>query len=138
VDIESIVDQFNLNTEQARAFRLVASHSLASKPDPLRMFLSGAGGTGKSTVINAIWTYFNQRGQDRRFRLTSYTRIAARNISGMTIHSALMLNQRNKRGASTKTNCDLIAMWQGVDYLFIDEISMVGCKTLMEISNALC
>ncbi|KAK0229870.1 hypothetical protein EDD85DRAFT_751977, partial [Armillaria nabsnona] len=73
---------------------LVALHSLALQPEPLRMFLSGPGGTGKSTVINAIWTYFISRGQERRFRLTSYTGIAACNISGMTLHSALMLNQR--------------------------------------------
>jgi hypothetical protein len=28
-------------------------------------------------------------------------------------------------------------MWEGVDYLFIDEISMVGCAFLLQISQAL-
>jgi hypothetical protein len=28
-------------------------------------------------------------------------------------------------------------MWEGVDYLFIDEISMVGCAMLHDISHAL-
>jgi hypothetical protein len=28
-------------------------------------------------------------------------------------------------------------MWHGVDYLFIDEISMIGCKLLAKIHNAL-
>lgn len=100
------------------------------------MFLSGPGGTGKSTVINAICTYFILRGQERRFHLTSYTGIAAHNISGMTLHSALMLNQKSKHSNSSKTKNDLVSMWQGVDYLFIDEISMVRCKTLVQISDA--
>jgi hypothetical protein len=28
-------------------------------------------------------------------------------------------------------------MWEGVDYLFIDEISMIGCSLLYNISEAL-
>ena len=33
---------------------------------------------------------------------------------------------------------ELIAMWRGVDYLFIDEVSMIGCKFLLKIHHALC
>jgi len=32
---------------------------------------------------------------------------------------------------------DLVAMWEGVDYLFIDEVSMIGCNFLLQISEAL-
>lgn len=137
VDIDTIIAQYTLNTEQARAFRIIAQHSLLSKPEVLRMLLSGPGGTGKSTVISALTHFFNARGQSRRFRLASYTSIAARNIQGMTLHSALMLGKMNRRGESTKTMHELVAMWQGVDYLFIDEISMVGCKLLFDVSTAL-
>ncbi|KAF8181769.1 hypothetical protein BJ912DRAFT_800694, partial [Pholiota molesta] len=85
-----------LNTEQARAFRIICEHSLNKNKDkePLRMYLGGAGGTGKSRVINALKEFFVRRGQIRRFRLASYTGVAARNISGMTVHAALSLNQR--------------------------------------------
>ncbi|KAH7924616.1 hypothetical protein BV22DRAFT_992571, partial [Leucogyrophana mollusca] len=82
-----------LNTEQARAFTIVAEHSLLAHPDPLRMFIGGPGGTGKSRVITALRQYFDRRDESRRFRLTSYMGVAARNISGMTLHSALNLNQ---------------------------------------------
>ncbi|PBK94462.1 hypothetical protein ARMGADRAFT_876623, partial [Armillaria gallica] len=82
-----------LNTEQSHAFKLIAQHSLESKPKPLQMFLSGAGGTGKSRMINALHDYFERRNQSRRFQLASYTGVAARNISGMTLHAALMLNE---------------------------------------------
>ncbi|KAJ7729152.1 hypothetical protein B0H16DRAFT_1237284, partial [Mycena metata] len=57
----------------------------------LRMHLGGPGGTGKSRVIDALQDFFVARGESRRFRLSSYTGVAARNISGMTLHSALML-----------------------------------------------
>ncbi|KAJ7162717.1 hypothetical protein C8R43DRAFT_817766, partial [Mycena crocata] len=86
-----------LNREQRRAFRIVAQQTQVV-PDksvkPLRMYLGGAGGTGKSRVIDALTEFFTKTGQDRRFRLSSFTGVAARNISGMTLHAALMLGER--------------------------------------------
>ena len=55
----------------------------------------------------------------------------------MTLHSVLCLNQRSKGGSQGRTRRDLIAMWEGVDYLFIDEVSMIGCSFLLKISKAL-
>ncbi|KAJ3850143.1 hypothetical protein EV368DRAFT_24251, partial [Lentinula lateritia] len=80
-----------LNVEQERAFRIVASHSQASRSSPLRMYLGGPGGTGKSHVISALKQFFDDCQQSRRFRLASYTGVAAKNISGMTLHAALCL-----------------------------------------------
>ena len=137
IDVEEIVQEFTLNKEQARAFRIVALHSLEEKPKPLRMYLGGSGGTGKSRVINALKTFFDRRNQSRRFRLSSYTGVAAKNISGMTLHAALCLNQRKSKGSSDKTRRDLISMWEGVDYLFVDEVSMIGCQLMLKISEAL-
>lgn len=88
-----MISEQNLNAEQARAFRIVAEHSLTTGNDALQMYLGGPGGTGKSRVINALKAFFEKRNQARRFRLASYTGVAARNISGMTLHAALSLNQ---------------------------------------------
>lgn len=55
----------------------------------------------------------------------------------MTIHAALHLNEMIKTGPQSKTNRDLQIMWEGVDFLFIDEVSMIGCKLLHRISEAL-
>jgi PIF1-like helicase len=99
------------------------------------MYLGGAGGTGKSRVINALKEFFIRRGQSRRFRLASYTGVAAKNISGMTVHAALSINQRKKSGLQSKTHRDLVAMWEGVDYFFIDEISMIGCSMLYKLAK---
>ncbi|KAJ7176041.1 hypothetical protein C8R43DRAFT_872965, partial [Mycena crocata] len=128
--VESIIDSHNLNTEQARAFTIIAKRADSNDDKPLRMYLGGQGGTGKSTVINALQEFFIARGQARRFRLASYTGVAARNISGMTLHAALNLGSQYRNTRSQKSKRDLRSMWEGVDFLFIDEISMVGCALL--------
>ncbi|KAJ3880113.1 hypothetical protein F5051DRAFT_307114, partial [Lentinula edodes] len=82
-----------LNAEQSRAFTIIARHSQTKNPDPLRMYLGGQGGTGKSQVIQALNDFFGKQGQSRRFRLASFTGVAAKNISGMTLHAALCMSQ---------------------------------------------
>ncbi|KAF8996885.1 hypothetical protein BDQ17DRAFT_1167068, partial [Cyathus striatus] len=135
--INHMVAEYTLNSEQSRAVSIIAKHSLEVRPPQLRMYLGGQGGTGKSRVINCLCEFFIWNGQKRRFRLAAYTGVAAQNILGMTLHAALCLNQRAGTGTQTKTHRDLVALWEGVDYLFIDEISMVGCVMLAQISEAL-
>ena len=79
-DIEHIIHQFTLNEEQQRAFKVIASHSLKDKNDQLRMFIGGPGGTGKSRVLDALREFFKSRNQSHRFRLASFTGVAAKNI----------------------------------------------------------
>ncbi|THV00099.1 hypothetical protein K435DRAFT_657731, partial [Dendrothele bispora CBS 962.96] len=89
--IHSIVP--SLNVEQERAFRIVAKQALTPAKEQLRMYLGSAGGTGKSHVIHALKSFFDTRKQSRRFRLASYTGVAASNISGVTLHAALCIGQ---------------------------------------------
>ena len=70
VDIADIIQENTLNTEQARAYRIIAEHSLLEKPEALRMYLGGPGGTGKSRVISALKEFFDQQNQSRRFHLS--------------------------------------------------------------------
>jgi len=63
VDISQVIIKWNLNTEQTRAFKIIAEHSLEEKPDPLRMFIGGCAGTGKSRVIKALNDFFLARNQ---------------------------------------------------------------------------
>ncbi|OSD06275.1 hypothetical protein PYCCODRAFT_1344614, partial [Trametes coccinea BRFM310] len=83
-----------LNTEQMWVFVIVTEHSLKLKPEPLRMFLGGVGGTGKSCVIQALTAFFAVRNQSCRLRLASFTGVAACNIGGTTLHCALGLDQQ--------------------------------------------
>ena len=86
--------------------------------------------------MNALRDFFQTRNQGRRFRLAAYTGVAARNIGGATLHSLLQLNDTG-RGLSAKARRDLAALWDGVDYLFVDELSMLGCEMLHNVSHAL-
>ena len=105
--LNEIIQQFSFNKEQQRAFTIVAEHSLQHKPQQLRMFLGEPGGTGKSQVINGLHSFFQMKKQDRRFRLASFTEVAAHNIKGMTLHAALGLNQQRKGSSArvTRINC---------------------------------
>src|SRR6266545_2009149 len=86
VDINDLIEKNSLNTEQARAFRLIAEHSLDRRNEQLRMYLGGAGGTGKSRIISVLREFFVSQRQEQRFQIVSYTGIAAKIINGMTIH----------------------------------------------------
>lgn len=134
--LREVAKKWTLNREQTRAFEMVASHSLQETPSQLLMYLGGPGGTGKSRVVNALRDFFHIRSQARRFRLAAFTGVAARNIGGATLHSLLQMNESGRRGGA-KTQMDLSAMWEGVDYLFIDELSMLGCEMLHNVSVAL-
>src|SRR6266511_613600 len=54
----------------------------------------------------------------------------------MTLHLVLHLNNAGKK--TDKGKIDLIAMWHNVDYLIIDKVSMIGCRLLLQIHEALC
>lgn len=64
-DIKSLARKWMLNPEQRQAFRIIMEHSLQQHKHPLRMFISGPAGTGKTTVINVIKELFEQREQSR-------------------------------------------------------------------------
>ena len=74
---------WTLNFEQRKAFHILTDHALSPlmRRSPLRMFLNGPAGTGKSRIINAVKDFFNAWGNERKFRLASYMGIAARNIN---------------------------------------------------------
>ncbi|KAF8067831.1 P-loop containing nucleoside triphosphate hydrolase protein, partial [Lyophyllum atratum] len=138
VDITNLAEQWTLNTDQKRAFQMIANQALLNKPEkPLILYIAGQAGTGKTRIIKALSDFFQRRDEVRRFRLTSFMGAAARNISGVTIHSALAfgVNNRSKEGSTGHRH--LVDMWDGVDFIFIDEISMIGCHFLWRISDAL-
>jgi predicted AAA+ superfamily ATPase len=61
--IDGVVNskEFRLNTDQERAFRIVANHAVSSNPEQLKMYMGGMGGTGKSQVIKALMHFFKLR-----------------------------------------------------------------------------
>ena len=117
----------------------------SSKPvEPYHVFLSGPGSVGKSHVIKLIHSdslkVLKLSGtfepDDVIVLLTAPTGVAAFNIDGMTLHSALLLGRSKYSGFQplshdrlntlrTKLSCLML--------LIVDEVSMVGANMLLEI-----
>jgi hypothetical protein len=137
---DAICNRWTLNSDQKRAFFIIAKHAFNTATDsPLSMLITGPAGSGKSQVLTAMRDFFTIRNESRRFRCASYMGIAANNISGVTLHSALNLTPglSSIHTPSHKSIEELKYMWIGVDYLFIDEISMISCEFLHTISVTL-
>ncbi|KAJ7102079.1 hypothetical protein C8R44DRAFT_641175, partial [Mycena epipterygia] len=142
--VTSIVTWFKLNLEQERAFRIVADHASTPQRMPLRMYLGGMGGTGKSQVLKSITAFFVMRKEEYRYMILGPTGSVAALLNGSTYHSVFKIPResknknrddidgiRNESAAIAAVNERL----QGVDYIFLDEISMVSCNDLQMLAT---
>ncbi|RDB23163.1 ATP-dependent DNA helicase PIF1 [Hypsizygus marmoreus] len=141
--IRSILKEYELNSEQERAFRIISDHASQKKKvaAPLLLYLGGMGGTGKSQVIKAVESYFNRRGEQYRFAIVAPTGSTAALLHGSTYHYLFGINsstedyQAFRNDAANLANVrDKIA---GLDYIFLDEVSMLSCNALHDISTQL-
>ncbi|PPQ74557.1 hypothetical protein CVT26_007815 [Gymnopilus dilepis] len=134
--VENVIREMNLlsNADQLDAFMTVANHLAEENPQQLLMFVSGVGGTGKSHVIKAIVRLFENANKRKSLLLGAPTGSAALLIGGSTLHSLIL----ETTGASRTKNMSLLtAIWKGVKYLIIDEVSMLGAKFLSKLCNAM-
>ena len=139
--LNDIVAKFTLNEEQERAFRIVANHAIQQTNDHLRMYLGGMAGTGKSQVIKALIELFTRRNEEYRFVCLAPTGTAAALIGGSTYHSTLKLGKWDSQDpedeANKKKSSKIHFRLDHVDYIFIDEVSMLDCRALNLISAKL-
>ncbi|EAU89804.2 hypothetical protein CC1G_09386 [Coprinopsis cinerea okayama7 len=139
--IDTTVKEFSLNEEQERAFRIIANHSTKSGEEQLRMYLGGMGGTGKSQVIKAVISMFNKRNQGHRFIVLAPTGTAAALLNGSTYHSMLGIRMADAENEIVKSDSRTVqevrSRLLGVQYIFIDEVSMIACHELYTISKRL-
>jgi hypothetical protein len=126
--IDETVNEFSLNTEQERAFRIVANHVTLGGTNKLHMYLGGMGGTGKSQVIKALIELFAKRKESHRFLVLAPTGTSAALLSGSTYHSVLGIFESIKD--DPKAYEKIRERMRGVDYIFLDEVSMVSCYDL--------
>lgn len=134
------ITEFSLNTEQLRAFNIVAHHSLSVGADPLNMYVGGMAGTGKTRVIDALRRWFDLRGEPHRMVVLAPTGAAASVVSGSTYHSFLGVatgERRNHTSNNTNALEEARIRMMNVDYVFLDEISMVSCQDLYLIDARL-
>jgi len=112
------------------------------------IFISGAGGTGKSFLIRHFVRHLIINEPTKKFQVTSTTGCSSvllceniqntqeygRMISVKTIHSwsgiRLCKGDENKIITSVLNNRYAIKEWKKINVLFIDEVSMLSCKMM--------
>lgn len=127
-----------MNKEQERAFCIIANHACLKEPEQLKMYLGGMAGTGKSQVIKALTYFFAERDEEYRMICLAPTGAAAALINGSTYHSILGINPFNQNSGSVLNLAEIHELLKHVDYVFIDEVSMIDCWSLYNISRRMC
>ena len=119
-------DPGKLQGKLLETYRTVLGHfqQAGEGQKPLRMIVSGTAGTGKSYLIQCL-----QQLLGDKIRVAAPTGGAAFNVHGHTLHSLLSITVRGEfkelQGQRLLTMQESLA---GVDYLIVDEHSMVGRK----------
>ena len=102
--------------------------------EPVHIFLSGSGGTGKSHLVKVIYNSISKtmlyRCKDPekiRVILLGHTGIPAVNIGGTTIHSGFAIKPGTKLlGLNEKSKAALRNRLSEVKLLIIDELSTIS------------
>ena len=103
-------------------------------PRPLRTWLCGSAGSGKSTTLKTVVQHvrllFQEQGVDASVELTAYTGVAAFNIGfgAKTACSSFGIAgngswQKELKGEKARR---LEEQWRSVVLLIVDEISFIG------------
>jgi hypothetical protein len=156
---KDLVTRLTLNKRQAIAFLIICRQldmihrGEKGDADQLCQFVGGEGGTGKSRVIEALVELFTKKGVSNRLLITATSGTAAARINGITIHSACGFTKDQGAGANPAKDLDGVRLpkqagrfihgqsrmdWQEKDLLVIDEVSMLGARTLHAVNEQLC
>ena len=134
--IKNVSEQFSLNKEQDRAFRIVANHACSTDSDQLKMNIAGMAGTGKTRVLKALVEFFRLRKESHRFIIVAPTGSAAALLQGSTYHSVFGINSDGKQISNIQL-AQVKERLEGVRYVFLDEVSMLSCRDMYLISARL-
>lgn len=114
--------------------RLGEALNILSDPEK-NLFITGFGGSGKSYLLKQIYSHLQSQG--KCVRLTASTGVAAVNIGGTTIHSWAGIGLGDKSEyelyINILKNLETKERWKSIEYLIIDEISMIGSKLLRKL-----
>ena len=98
------------------------------------MYLGGMGGTGKTQVLKALVDFFNVTNQSHRFVVVAPTGTAAALLGGSTYHYLFGFSDRPDDALPNNLLLQLRARFEGVSYIFLDEVSMLSCHDMYRIS----
>lgn len=135
----SPVDPACLHYDQYHAYDIIIVHlntTLAGQClPPLHMLIHGEPGTGKSKAIQTVTEHFVHRGARFMFQKAAYTGITALLIDGKTMHTIAMISQWKDGVLSAECKGKLQTHWKHIQYLIIDEVSMISKTFLAKLSQ---
>ena len=147
-EIQKRIDQ--LTHDQKKVFNYIKqkiTKDCKANSEKVFAFASGGAGTGKSYLLSLIADFLSLttpiKYGESPVLLTAPTGTAARNIHGLTLHTALALPveneyNSNKFSVSGWTLKKLRQKFAYIHTIMIDEISMVSAKMLTLIHERLC
>ena len=142
-DYLEMVDKLN---EQQRAIfdDFVERINLDREDDRFHLYIGGNAGTGKSFLLKAMINAAKKRGKrsgaelDKPFCLTvAPTGVAAYLVNGTTIESALGIQPSKDRTYiknEPSRNSNLRFLYEDLQVIFIDEVSMLGSDMLAKMN----
>jgi hypothetical protein len=123
-----VVDINSFSEMQKLAYDIVKSHfdDASSEKEPLCLIINGVAGTGKSYLINSVRNLLQSK-----CAITATTGKAAYNIKGVTVHSLLKLpiGAKGNKDMTGQSLCRLQESLNNIEYIIIDEYSMLGQVT---------
>ena len=130
------------NLYESKLELLDLSQFEARKGTPLRMFITGPAGAGKSSILDCLTDYMQKFCQSIGcvfdsgvIRLSALTGSAATGIKGTTLHKECKIGLGK---SNPKVTADDISKWKNTRLLVIDEISFAGYKkVLMSLADRL-
>ena len=100
------------------------------------MYIGGMAGTGKSQVLRTLSEFFSRRNELYHLLILAPTGSAAALLGGSTYHSVLGIYSDGDRLSNTQLS-QIKSRILGVQYIFLDEVSMLSCKDMYLISAKL-
>ena len=123
----------NLQGRQLAAYNIVKHHVESNDSSPLRIIVSGTAGTGKSYLIHCLRLLLGDK-----LRVVAPTGVAVYNVHGSTLHSLLCLPTKAEfKDLQGETLKKLQQALDGVSYIVIDEMSMMGRKLFGQVDRRL-
>jgi len=159
--MNTIGKEYKLNPKQWIAFHIITKYFVQkfiikqNKPlEHLCMLITGPGGTGKTHVVHAVKSVMEHYNCAHMIRFLAPTGSAANLIDGMTIHKGLgtkiqscKKGKRNREPGATEEDYSVIISvknrtqlrdeWKNVEFVLIDETSLLSLQLLAEIDHAL-
>ncbi|XP_037523559.1 uncharacterized protein LOC119400570 [Rhipicephalus sanguineus] len=131
------------NKEQFEVIREVIHRLTCPASDPLRIFLTGVAGCGKTFVLRLIMDAYNRYTNTastcthNAYVSCATTGKAAVAIGGLTVHAAFKLSMRTDGGLRDGDLNSFRSAFTNIKCVIVDECSMTSSDTLARVDDRL-